>query len=641
MRPGLVAAATYVACLGGAAAASSSVTPSVVLPLTRRAPPAFFHRAGTPRLHRLRHLSEASALPLSGSTHGTGVFTVPLALGSPPQTLDTIVDTGSSLTAFTCAGCALGECGTSHGVFDPDASSTAVRLACTDAACVCGSPACTCGLDGACAYRRVYAESSSTSGVMVADGLALPPGLAPGAGAGNATARMVFGCATRETGSIHTQPAAGIAGLGADAAGLVDQLAPSGAIPGRAFALCLAPPPPPTATMASDDQAAGSRAAAGAAGGALLLGLGMPPGLEAVPGTVTTPLVRRAGGTSSYYTVRLRALALGGPGAPPLDTAPVPQPDVWAAGHGVVLDSGTTFTYLPRPAHAAFVRAVGGAAAEAGLSRVPGPDPAWKDVCWSGGGGGGGGSGGSSADTTASFPDMTLVFDGGGPASAPGAALSLPPRNYVFPHPSRRGAVCLGVFDNGDAGTILGGIAFLDTLVQIDRSSDAAGLGVARFVPGVDCGAVGRGAVAGLAGAGVPAPPPPPPPPPPPAVREAAATTATPGPRSRVAAWVAVLASVAALVAAGAGVLLLASRWADRSGGGEGGEGAAAAGGRSSCWPRSRRQWEAFEEGTATGALGLAAPVGGAAVAGVGAPAAAPPPQPPRPVVVELTDQKE
>ena len=459
LRLAVVTAAAAILAEGGVA----SPPALVALPLRANA----FASAG-------RRLASTPTYPLSGSARDQGVFTVPLALGTPPQVLNAIVDTGSTLTAFTCAGCAPGECGTEHGVFNPDASATAVRLSCTDPACECGAPACTCGVDQRCAYRRMYAEGSSTAGALISDGMSLPPGL-PGSsshrgGNTSTTARLAFGCALKETGSIKAQPAAGIAGLGADGVGLVDQLAEAGVLTGRAFSLCLAPP--------ADGEGAGP------AGGALLLGPGLPDGLGSSDDAITTPLIR---GQASFYTIKLEAMALGdGAGAAPLDTTP-PQPEVWEGGMGVVLDSGTTYTYLPTPAYTAFRGAVGEAATGLGASRVKGADPAFPDVCWGGLGVDAG------AWPGAPFPNLTLTL-------APATPLSLPPRSYLFPHPAKADAVCLGVFDNGGPGTILGGITFLDTLVQLDRSGGSPG--VARFYRGVDCAGLGAVAEAGMQAAG-------------------------------------------------------------------------------------------------------------------------------------------
>jgi len=591
------------------ASAGEPLPPLLALPLRasaaarRPAPPA--DRRGLAGVDSAAAAS-GPAYPLSGGARDQGVFTVPLSLGSPPQTLEAIVDTGSTLTAFTCAGCPLGECGTDHGVFDPEASATATRLACDDAACECGSPACACGEAGQCAYRRMYAESSSTSGVMVVDGLSLPPGL----GGGNATAstaRLAFGCATKETGSIHAQPAAGIAGLGADGVGFVDQLAAAGVLARPAFSLCLAPP--------------GEGGAAPAGGGALLLGPGLPAGV-AGGALISTPLVPSKG-AASFYSVALRSLALGGPDAPPLPTNP-PQPGLWGAGHGVVLDSGTTFTFLPSPAYKALVGAVGDAAAALGGERVPGPDPAFPDACW------GGLPTQAGAWAGAALPNVTLVL-GGEDGEDGGAPLTLPPRNYLFPHPARAGAACLGVFDNGGAGTILGGITFLDVLVQLDRDGGGAAGGTARFVPGVDCGALGSAAAVGLREAGLPVP----------------SAGAPPGPAPRP--WGEIAIAAASLAALG---LLLASLFACRrrlSGGGgmapppepdnePGGSarwwvkwpnwGGAApalparwwwmAGAPAAPSGAAGRQWEAFEgEGHADMALGLGVMVPGGAGSGI------------------------
>lgn len=48
---------------------------------------------------------------------------------------------------------------------------------------------------------------------------------------------------------------------------------------------------------------------------------------------------------------------------------------VFDIGYGVVLDSGTTYTHLPREAYQAFVEALLQHTSAAGLSRVDGPDP--------------------------------------------------------------------------------------------------------------------------------------------------------------------------------------------------------------------------------------------------------------------------
>ena len=86
-------------------------------------------------------------------------------LGTPPLPFQLIIDTGSTMTYVPCASCG-SACGPNHAsrAFDPDASRTAARVRCGDAACQCGSPACGCNAEGSCTYSRNYAEASSSSG---------------------------------------------------------------------------------------------------------------------------------------------------------------------------------------------------------------------------------------------------------------------------------------------------------------------------------------------------------------------------------------------------------------------------------------------------------------------------------------------
>lgn len=53
-------------------------------------------------------------------------------------------------------------------------------------------------------------------------------------------------------------------------------------------------------------------------------------------------------------------------------------------GYGTVLDSGTTFTYLPSEAFKAFKDAVASFALSKGLKSTKGPDPKFYDICFGG-----------------------------------------------------------------------------------------------------------------------------------------------------------------------------------------------------------------------------------------------------------------
>jgi hypothetical protein len=64
------------------------------------------------------------------------------------------------------------------------------------------------------------------------------------------------------------------------------------------------------------------------------------------------------------------------------------------------------------------------------------------------------------------FPTGSLDFVGG-------ASLRLPPHRYLFA--IGRGEYCLGLFDNGGSGTLIGGIAVRNALVTV-RARWLAGL---------------------------------------------------------------------------------------------------------------------------------------------------------------------
>ena len=51
-----------------------------------------------------------------------------------------------------------------------------------------------------------------------------------------------------------------------------------------------------------------------------------------------------------------------------------------------------------------------------------------------------------------------------------GTTLTVPPLNYLFMHTREKNAYCLGIFNNGAQGTLLGGITFRDILVQVSRT---------------------------------------------------------------------------------------------------------------------------------------------------------------------------
>ncbi|XP_076952623.1 uncharacterized protein LOC143626396 [Bidens hawaiensis] len=96
------------------------------------------------------------------------------------------------------------------------------------------------------------------------------------------------------------------------------------------------------------------------------------------------------------------------------------------------------------------------------LTQIKGPDPSYKDICFSG-------AGSDASKLPETFPSFEMVF-------GKGYKLSLSPENYLFRHSRVRGAYCLGIFQNAkDPTTILGGIIVRNTLVMYDRENDKIG----------------------------------------------------------------------------------------------------------------------------------------------------------------------
>ncbi|KAI3785118.1 hypothetical protein L1987_44230 [Smallanthus sonchifolius] len=339
-----------------------------------------------------------------------GYYTTRLWIGSPPQRFALIVDTGSTVTYVPCSTCE--QCGKHQDPkFDPELSDTYKPVKC--------NIDCTCDNNrDQCIYERQYAEMSSSSGVLGQDIVSfgnqsdLPP------------QRAVFGCENRETGDLYSQHADGIMGLGRGDLSIVDQLVDGGVI-SDSFSLCYG--------------------GMDVGGGAMVLG-GISPPAEMVY-SYSDPV------RSPYYNIELKEIHVAGKRLP-LSSS------VFDGKHGTVLDSGTTYAYLPEAAFVAFRHAV--MKEVLGLHKIKGPDPSYDDICFSG-------AGSDVSQLSKTFPSVEMVF-------GKGQKLSLSPENYLFRHARVSGAYCLGVFQNAnDPTTLLGGIVVRNTFVMYDREHEKIG----------------------------------------------------------------------------------------------------------------------------------------------------------------------
>ncbi|KNA19374.1 hypothetical protein SOVF_062200 [Spinacia oleracea] len=359
---------------------------------------------------KLRRHLQAKRIPINARMNlfddllVNGYYTTRLYIGSPPQEFALIVDTGSTVTYVPCSDC--DQCGNHQDPkFQPDLSATYHPVKC--------NPDCTCDAENTqCTYERQYAEMSSSSGVLGEDIVSF----------GNQSdlkpQRAVFGCENSETGDLYSQHADGIMGLGRGELSIVDQLVDKRVV-GDSFSLCYG--------------------GMGIGGGAMILGSISPP--SDMVFSHSDP------DRSPYYNIELKELHVAGKKL-------AINPKVFDGKHGTVLDSGTTYAYLPEAAFVAFKHALINELH--GLTRIPGPDPNYNDVCFSG-------AGRKVSELSKTFPTVDMVFENG-------QKHSLSPENYLFKHSKVAGAYCLGVFQNGkDPTTLLGGIVVRNTLVTYDR----------------------------------------------------------------------------------------------------------------------------------------------------------------------------
>ncbi|CAH9073613.1 unnamed protein product [Cuscuta epithymum] len=339
-----------------------------------------------------------------------GYYTTRLLIGTPPQKFALIVDTGSTVTYVPCSTCE--QCGHHQDPkFQPELSSTYQPVKC--------NIDCTCDRDNEqCIYERQYAEMSTSSGVLGEDIISF----------GNQSElkpqRATFGCENLETGDLYSQRADGIMGLGRGDLSIVDQLVEKKVIT-DSFSLCYG--------------------GMDIGGGAMVLG-GISPPTDMVF-THSSPT------RSPYYNIELKELHVAGKKLPI-------NPRVFDGKHGTVLDSGTTYAYLPEEAFKAFKHAV--MSEVHSLKKINGPDPNYSDICFSG-------AGRDVSKLTKAFPSVDMAFSNG-------QKISLSPENYLFRHSKVRGAYCLGIFQNGkDPTTLLGGIVVRNTLVTYDREHERIG----------------------------------------------------------------------------------------------------------------------------------------------------------------------
>ncbi|KAF8017340.1 hypothetical protein BT93_H2508 [Corymbia citriodora subsp. variegata] len=407
----LLAVARFGASAAAAARDVAAHPSAMVLPLFLSPPNASRAAFSSPSRRHLQRSERPNArMSLYDDLLLHGYYTTRLWIGTPPQKFALIVDSGSTVTYVPCSTC--DQCGRHQDPkFQPELSSTYQPVKC--------NIDCTCDDNRAqCIYERQYAEMSTSSGVLGDDIVSF----------GNlselAPQRAVFGCENVETGDLYSQHADGIMGLGRGDLSIVDQLVEKGVI-SDSFSLCYG--------------------GMEIGGGTMVLGGIFPPS--------DMVYAYSDAGRSPYYNIDLKEIHVAGKQL-------ALKPSVFDGKHGTVLDSGTTYAYLPEAAFLAFKEAI--MKEIQSLKQIRGPDPNYNDICFSG-------AGSDIFQLKKTFPVVDMVF-------GDGQKLSLSPENYLFRHSKVRGAYCLGIFQNGkDPTTLLGGIIVRNTLVMYDREHSKIG----------------------------------------------------------------------------------------------------------------------------------------------------------------------
>ncbi|XP_031100105.1 aspartyl protease family protein 2 [Ipomoea triloba] len=321
---------------GAGIGAGESTFQYLKLPLLHNRPfPSQILSSDSTRLISL-HRRRAQLPVTSGSASGTGQYFVEFHLGTPPQRLLLVADTGSDLVWVTCSACRNCSERVPHSAFLARHSASFAPVHCYDEKCklVPHPRRVACNhtrLHSPCRYEYFYSDGSVTSGFFATETTAFNAS----SGLPVRFKNVKFGCGFRASGPSITGPsfngAQGVLGLGRGPISLATQL---GRRFGNKFSYCLMDytlaPTPRSYLVIGDSQ-----------GGGATNGSRMS----------FTPLIHNSVSPTFYY-IGIESVNIE-------DTKLPISPSVWAIDElgngGTVMDSGTTLTFLAQPAYTRIV----------------------------------------------------------------------------------------------------------------------------------------------------------------------------------------------------------------------------------------------------------------------------------------------
>lgn len=389
--------------------------------------------------HRRRVLSAGDSAPVAkevfvdvdlyGKFMSLGYYYTYLHVGDPEQFFTVIMDTGSVVTAIPCQGCK--DCGkhsggsavphghgTETGVFVVKDSKTAVNTKVK--------------------FSQSYTEGSSLSGYYVEDTLCL----GQDCDIASEGIRFKFGCATRMTNLFRTQLADGIMGMANHGSTVLNAMRSK--FHKDIYTLCLSP-----------------------SNGYFTIG-----GYETV--RHYSPVVWNTNYQASknkYYHLQVTGVHVDG------SETGVKQDELKYGSGGALVDSGTTYTYVPSKAHAKICSQFN-TYCDASSEHCKGKKVTYDKTsvgCYNA----------LTPEQKATFPHIQFVTDGG--------TLCIPPTQYFF---EERGKSCVGLLRDSSS-FVLGGNFLMNFDVIFDREQGRVGFarascqaeGVAPPCCGAECSA--------------------------------------------------------------------------------------------------------------------------------------------------------
>lgn len=346
-----------------------------------------------------------------------GEYLMDLAIGTPPNPYSAMIDTGSDLIWTQCTPCVL--CvDQPTPYFNPLASKTFSRLTCSSSSCqALDNPFC---YQNICVYMYSYSDGANTAGVLANETFTF------GIRSNNVTVpNIAYGCGNLNEGSLFN--GSGMVGLGRGPLSLVNQLGP------RRFAYCLTYFFSPISSP-------------------LLFGSMANLNSSSITGPVqSTPFIINTALPSLYY-LGLIGISVGKTHLPIPASAFTLNAD---GTGGVIIDSGTTITYLQTDAYNLVQQAF---KTQVNLTMVT-DDNFGLDICfpWP-----------PPPNSNVKIPSLTFHFDG--------ANMTLPELNYML-YDGSAGLYCAGISPSSD-GSIIGNFQQQDMYVLYDLEN-----GILSFAP--------------------------------------------------------------------------------------------------------------------------------------------------------------